>query len=151
MLDMNVTYIWLAVGVLFLLFEALGANGIGFFFAGLGALTVGTLVNLDFMAADDLVLQSIAFFTATFAWTAILWLPLKRHRKKSSSYSNIVGEIAYVGSAGLTRQHVGEVTWSGTIMKAKLADNAGVDALEAGTEVVITSISGITLTVKPKD
>ncbi|NBX04105.1 MAG: hypothetical protein EBR02_08650 [Alphaproteobacteria bacterium] len=146
----NITYIWLAVGVLFLLLEALGANGIGFFFAGLGALTVGTLINLGHVAPDAYVLQSIVFFATTALWTAVLWAPLKNHRKKSSNYNNIIGDTAYVGSGGISKKEGGEVTWSGTIMKSKLAEHAGVDALAAGTEVTITAISGATLTVKPK-
>ena len=148
--DINPTYIWLVFGIICLLMEALGVNGIGFFFAGLGALTVGTLMNLDLVAVDAYITQAIAFFLTTALWTAILWAPLKKHRSKSSSYNNIIGETAYVGSGGVSKKDGGEVTWSGTIMKAKLAEHASVDRLDAGAEVIITAISGVTLTVKPK-
>ena len=58
-------------------------------------------------------------------------------------------ETATVGAKGLTAKG-GEISWSGTIMKAKLAADAGVDTLPAGSDVEITDIEGITLIVKPK-
>ena len=70
-------------------------------------------------------------------------------KKGSAPYSNIVGDTAYAGSAGITR-HSGEATWSGTIMQARLEQGSAVDRLEAGSPATIVAVSGATLTVKPK-
>jgi membrane protein implicated in regulation of membrane protease activity len=59
----------------------------------------------------------------------------------------MIGEVAFVGSAGITKQAGGEVTWSGTIMKAKLSDDTSAERLEGGTQVTIKAINGNTLIV----
>lgn len=151
-MEISIMYIWLAVGVTFLAAEALGVTGVGLLFAGLGALTVGTLLNMETIAADAKLMQFIVFFASTAVWTIVLWKPMKKFRlnKHAPGYSNIVGETAYVGSAGLTKREGGEVTWSGTIMKAMLIQDAAVERMEAGTQVVIVEVKGATLIVKPK-
>ena len=150
-MEISITYIWLIAGVLFLLAEALGVTGVGLFFSGMGALTVCMLLSLGLLTAESQMWQFIIFFAATAAWAALLWKPMQRFRvgKQQGGYSNIVGETAYVGSSGLTRQN-GEVTWSGTIMKAELARDIATDKLEAGTAVTIVDVSGAKLIVKPK-
>lgn len=148
--ELNITYIWLLVGVVCLLIEAFGFPGTGLMFAGLGALTSGSLLYFSLLLESDTQTQFIVFFVATAAWAALLWKPIQKLRlsDKSQGYNNMIGDIAYVGSDGLTR-HKGEVTWSGTIMRARLADNAGVDHLDAGTAVEIVAVAGATLMVKP--
>lgn len=151
-MEISVTYLWLGTGVLMLAAEALGVSGVGLMFGGLGCFTVGAFLTVGLIGDGSTLSQFIIFFLSTALWAAILWKPLRRYYsgKHKGGYSNMVGETAYVGSQGLKRGHVGEATWSGTIMKATLADHASVDALEAGTPVVITEVKGITLTVKPK-
>ena len=148
---MSVMYMWLLAAVLCMAAEAMGVTGIGLLFAGLGALVVGTLIHYGNIAETDIVYQFIAFFIATAFWAAILWKPMQRFRLRGGSkgYSNIVGETAFVGSKPITRQG-GEVTWSGTIMNAQIAADAGVERIEAGSQVTIVEISGTTLVVKPK-
>lgn len=149
----NAGYVWLVVGVIFIAAEALGMPGIGFMFAGLGALVVGAAVQSGAIGTDAHVSQFILFFLATSLWVALLWKPLKRLHlaRRSNGYSNIVGETAYVGSNGLSKDGGGEVTWSGTIMKARLAARTHVDKVDAGAQVTIVEVSGSTLIVKPKE
>lgn len=150
MADIPIHYIWLASGVLCLFAEALGASGVGFLFAGLGALTSGILITLGHIPADGYAAQWVSFFIATAAWTAILWLPLKKLRSgKNASYTNMVGDTAFAGGNGITKQS-GEATWSGTIMQARLAQDSAVEKVEAGAQVTIAAVSGATLIVKPK-
>lgn len=146
----SVASVWLIAGVVFIAIEALGVPGVGFLFAGLGALTVGVAMQLGFVLPD--LSQWIVFCVAAAAWTALLWVPLKKFRigRHSHSFRNMVGDTAYVGSAGLTKGQTGEATWSGTIMKASLLNDASVDSLEAGAQVIIVDVSGNTLIVKPK-
>lgn len=148
---MTITYIWLLAGVALLIAEAVHIPGVGLMFAGLGAVTVSLLISGGQLAADDTLPQLIAFFIATAGWTALLWKPLQKFRvgRKQGGYSNIIGETALVAGEGITKQS-GEVTWSGTVMKARLAQNAGVDQLPAGASVVVKEVTGATLIVTPQ-
>ena len=145
--------IWLAAGVICMAADVFGITGAGLMFAGLGSLVVGTLIHLGLLATDAYVTQFVVFFTATAVWALLLWRPLQKLRvgKRKSEYHNIIGETAYVGSNGLTKQAGGEVTWSGTIMKAQLAKTAHIEQLDAGSQVIITDVTGATLIVKPKE
>lgn len=140
--------LWLVAGVLCLGLEALGVNGIGFLFAGLGALTIGSVVTVY----PDLsgLQQGVIFLAATALWAAFLWKPMQRFYGKSSNkgYQNMVGDTVYIGTTGLHPGMVGEATWSGTIMKAELASNA--EPMQAGAAGTIVSVTGNTLMVKPK-
>lgn len=148
---MSVIYLWLIAGVLLFAAEAMGISGIGLMFAGIGAVMAGLAVSVGLVAVDALVAQWIVFFAFSAVSAALLWKPLQRLRvgKHHGNYSNIVGETAYVGSGGVTKES-GEVTWSGTIMRAQLIPDAVVERLEPGTQVVIVDLRGITLHVKPK-
>ncbi len=150
--ELNVAYSWLLAGVFLLLVEAFGLPGTGVVFAGLGAITAGSAVYSGGLAPEDSTAQFIVFFISSALWAALLWKPMQKIRlgkKGSAPYSNIVGDTAYAGSAGITR-HSGEATWSGTIMQARLEQGSAVDRLEAGSPATIVAVSGATLTVKPK-
>lgn len=142
--------IWLLTGALFLALEAFGAPGIGFLFAGLGAILTGLLIELDIIAATDYVLHFAAFFINSSLLAFLLWNKVKRLRAPTGQrgeYSNIIGDDA-VTIGTLAPDHTGEVRWSGTLMKAKL--EAGSEPLAGGADVVITAIQGNVLTVKAK-
>lgn len=144
--------VWLAFGVALFLAELIGP-GIGLMFAGMGALTVGMLINFSIIPAEgSWLLQGVIFFSSALLWTLILWKPMQKFRlgRKKEAYSNMVGDKAVVAAKGLTKEHNGEVIWSGTIMKAKLAENSSTDELKEGTEVTIKSVSGNILTVSDK-
>lgn len=144
---------WLLAGVILMLLEAFGLPGTGLLFAGLGAVSSGGSIYLGLVANDAHTTQFVVFFVATALWTALLWKPLMKARltKHTGGYSNIIGDTAYVGSNGITKHAGGEVTWSGTIMKAQLAKHAPVDKVEAGSQVTIVEVTGATLIVKPKE
>lgn len=151
-MELSTTYIWLGIGVVMLLAEAMGISGVGLIFAGLACLTVGALVSLEVLGADATLMQVIVFLMATAAWTLVLWKPMRRfyssHNK--AGYSNMVGDTAYIGGGGLKKGETGEATWSGTIMKARLADDAAAQAVGSGIAVEIVDVKGATLIVKPK-
>ena len=71
-----------------------------------------------------------------------------RGAHKRGGYSNIVGDVAVVAAGGLEKGTGGNVTWSGTIMKAELAGHS--QRLEEGAQVVISDVRGATLVVHPK-
>lgn len=146
-------YAWLLAAVCFMALEALGVNGIGFLFSGLGAVIVGSALYCGWIENGDYVLQFIVFFVATAVWAYALWKPLQKFHagKRSSAYRNIVGDTAYVGSSGIDRKNGGEVTWSGTIMRAELVAGSASDKAEAGSQVEVVDVKGATLIVKIKE
>lgn len=147
---MDVTYIWLIAGVLLIIAEIFAA-GFGLFFAGLGAIFTGIALQWGVIGVESAVMQWTLFFLATALLAALLWKPLQKFYRPSPGYSNIIGETAMVGSGGLSKHHGGDVSWSGTTMKARLAKNVHVEKLDAGTSVVVVEISGATLIVRPKE
>jgi len=150
-MELSNLYIWLIAGVAFLIIEAIGINGFGMFFAGLGALFVGMVINFDLIAEDNLLQQLVIFGLSTTIWAISLWKPIKKwHNSKKSSYSNMIGETAIVAEGGISKQNGGSVKWSGTIMKAQIADDDEAENIAEGKKVVIKEIKGNVLTVSPK-
>ena len=149
----TISYIWLITGVLLLLTEAFGVTGVGLLFAGLGAFTVGFLLKLGAVGADNTLLQFVCFLAATALWTVALWKPMRKFysSKNKAGYSNMIGETAYVGSSGLKKGVVGEATWSGTIMRAELVADSIKDTVEGGAAVEIVEVRGVTLFVRPTE
>ena len=147
----DLAYIWLLAGIAMLLVEALGIPGVGFLFAGLGAIATGTALELGLIAHNAMTTQWLVFFASTILIAAALWKPMKKMRAGKTGYQNMVGDTAYVGSNGLDKHRGGEVTWSGTIMKAMLAKGVTTERMEAGAPVIITDVSGSTLIVKPQE
>lgn len=148
---MTPSHLWLLTGVLLIVFEAFGLSGIGLSFAGLGALTAGGLIEAGAIAEGATVTQFAVCVISAAIWALLLWNALKKFKKHGSRYSNIIGDTAYVGSSGLQKGIVGEVTWSGTIMRAELAKHSPVAVLEAGAQVTIVELIGAKLVVKPKE
>ncbi len=140
--------LWLLGGVVCLAAEAVGINGIGMLFAGLGALTTGSIVTI--YPELDILYQWIIFFAATSLWAIFLWKPLKQFRSTVSKtpFKNMIGDVAFIGVAGLQKNMVGEATWSGTIMRAELAE--GAEPIAPGSQATIVAVAGNTLIVKPR-
>ncbi len=61
-----------------------------------------------------------------------------------------VGDTAYVGSQGLCKDNIGEVTRSGVIERALLAQDCSAELLEAASEVIVVDDLGSKLIVRPK-
>lgn len=151
----NAPYLWLAAGALFLAAEAFGVPGVGFLFAGLGAIATGILIDLEAMGTGGTPGQFAWFFATSVAWTALLWKPLKKFRagggKDGGDYNNMVGGAATVTGGPLRKGKTGKVAWSGTTMQAELAADAAVDEMPEGGEAVIREVKGTKLIVAPKE
>lgn len=142
--------LWLALGVVCFIIETLVVSGVGFLFAGLAALTAGSaLTAFPEMPALQ---QWMVFFISGILWATLLWRPLQKLRGKGPKhrYHNMIGDTAYIAANGLKKDEVGEATWSGTIMKARLADDVTMEQIAGGTEVQIANVTGNTLIVRPK-
>ena len=146
-------YWWLLAGAAMIVLEFSGLTGIGLFFAGLAAFSVGVLLAADMVAADATGVQFAWFFGFTAVWAALLWKPLQRMlkgKKGAGEYRHIVGDEAKIVHHALVKGTPGEVSWSGTIMNARLADDSAEEHLAVGTLVTVVDMQGATLYVKKK-
>ena len=143
----NAPYLWLALGAALLAMEAFGVSGIGFLFAGLGAIVAALAAYLGW--AENIWSQFAWSFAATVIWAAVLWMPMKKLKAQAHSgverFDNMVGGEATVSESGLQPGKLGKVSWSGTVMNARLA--TGEAAVEAGGIVIIRQVKGTTLIV----
>ena len=146
---MSVTALWLLGGAVFIGIEMFGMPGIGFLFAGIAALLVGGAVEIGLIAPENLLLEFALFFLFTSVSALLLWKKLKKIR--GPVYSNMVGTQAEVIGGGLAGTREGQVKWSGTIMRARLAEDVIIDVLPSGTFVTISKVEGTLLHVIPKN
>lgn len=147
---LNAPYLWLALGALLLALEAFGASGIGFLFAGLGAIVAAIAAHLGW--AETVWSQTAYFFGATVAWAILLWVPMQKMKAQKHAgledFNNMVGDEAIVAEGGLKAGRTGKVRWSGTIMSAKLVEGISQE-LAPDSVVVIKEVKGTVLMVAP--
>ncbi len=147
---MNPSSIWLIAAALLIIIELVLVPGIGFLFAGLGAISVGAGLVVGWI--EGLSAQLILFFFATAFWTAILWKPLKSFiAGKGSGFDDMVGGTAVVFGQSIEKGMMGEVKWSGTIMKCQFNPVAEeLETVAPETEVIITGVSKGILIIREK-
>ena len=138
---MSPTILWLIAGAAFIGLEMFGIPGIGFLFAGIGAIIVGGGIELGLITADAFVIQFVIFFAFTCISAALLWKKLKRGSKKPN-YHNMVGTEAKVASPGLSGNQEGQVKWSGTLLRARIDPNCGILVMPEAAAVTIRSVEG---------
>jgi len=146
----NPSSIWLITGALLIILEIVLFPGIGFLFAGLGAISVSAGLIAGWI--DSLSAQFILFFLATAFWTAILWRPLQKLiAGKGSGFDDMVGSTAVVFGQSIEKGKMGEVKWSGAIMKCQFEPGAeGLAMIDPETEVIITGVSKGILIIRAK-
>lgn len=146
----NPSSIWLITGALLIILEIVLFPGIGFLFAGLGAISVSAGLITGWI--DSLSAQFILFFLATAFWTAILWKPLQKLiTGKGSGFDDMVGSTAVVFGQSIEKGKMGEVKWSGAIMKCQFEPGAeGLAMIDPETEVIITGVSKGILIIRAK-
>jgi len=148
----NPVYIWLIFGAALIIFEVSTIPGLGLLFAGLGALSTGIILQLGYV--EGLLAQSVTFLSFTAAWAAVLWKYLRKLRTGNSKnrlhLSNMVGDTAIVTNNPLKIGETGQVTWSGTIMRAEIDESFTGEEIAVDSQVIIKSVVGNVLKVSAK-
>ncbi len=135
--------IWLVIGIIFIVIEFSTIPGIGFLFLALGSLTVATLISFYPKITDY---QIAAFGIISFLWFLFLWWPLKKfvygkNKNTSQDYFDLIGNQVVVSSKYIDPGKVGQVSWSGTTMNAKLA-NSEKEQAKTGEMLYISKVKG---------
>lgn len=149
-MGISASILWLIAGAAMLALEAFGLPGIGFVFAGLGALMVGVAIEVGLVGVDNYVAQFAVFFAFTSIFAVLLWKKLKawRMNPRGETYQNMIGETAVIVLSGLQKGARGQVRWSGTVMQAELDPSEPALGLAEGTMVRIVAVKGNVLYVR---
>lgn len=134
---------WLVVGFALLAAEVLTGFTVGvFLFAGLGAVVTGGLMS--FGALPETWIAGISSTgISTGVITALLWKQLKKLQgdrpvEKDNS-SDLIGHT-FVIDSDITKIKPGSTTYSGISWKVEIDKDAGVDTIETGKSVTVSSV-----------
>lgn len=134
---------WMVVGFALLALEVLTGFTVGvFLFAGLGALLTGGL-----MSAAVLPETWIAGIASTGISTGVITALLLKQLKKlqgnkpieKDNSSDLVGH-SFVTESAITKSQPGSTNFSGISWRVEIDHDAGVDVIEAGQRVTVTSV-----------
>jgi membrane protein implicated in regulation of membrane protease activity len=143
---------WLFLGVALILMEIFAVMpGVGLLFAGLGALCTALLLYNIPEYAISLAGQVVWFLAFGAFWAAVLWKPMKKWRLPSGSsqtYNDMIGQEVTITGSDLTKERMGQVLWSGTVMNARLAPEDMQDVMPVGSLAIIAIVEGNTLIIK---
>ena len=144
-MDISAVEIWLILGIIFIIIEFSKIPGIGFLFLGLGALTTSALIS----SYPEIIDYQIATFgLISLAWFLALWWPLKKFvygknkgKNTDQDYFDLIGNQVVVFDKYIEPGTIGQVSWSGTTMNAKLEDSEKENA-QAGEILYISKVRG---------
>ena len=134
---------WLVFGFLMLSIEVVTGFTTGvFLFAGLGAVTTGLLMTFGVLP-ETWVAGISSTGISTGIITALLWNQLKKLQgnrpvEKDNS-SDLIGHT-FVLESDIAMVNPGSTFYSGITWKVEIDNEAGVDNIDAGQRVVVTSV-----------
>ena len=134
---------WLVMGFALLAAEVLTGFTVGvFLFAGMGALVSGGLMSFGVLA-ETWVAGISCTGISTGVITAVLWKPLKKLQgdrpiEKDNS-SDFIG-YTFVTENEITTTKPGKTQYSGLSWRVEIDKDAGVDVIEAGKHVSVSSV-----------
>jgi membrane protein implicated in regulation of membrane protease activity len=139
---MGIFEIWAIVAVVLIAIEVTAISGIGFLFAGFSALTVSILIKFGILETDAILIQIAVFLVATALWAGLLWKPVKKLFKRGEKLADTyAGSEAVVHDAPLIKGEIGNVRWSGTIMRAAIRSESTQDSINSGHKVWVHSMN----------
>jgi membrane protein implicated in regulation of membrane protease activity len=138
---MNDVITWSLIGMALMAFEIFGLQGIGILFTGFSAITVAFLIYLNPELNDNIGSQLLYFFFGTMGWAAILWIPFKKFIRygDDGDYSNMIDTYATTNK-DMVKDKIGDITWSGTRVRAMIADDNPDDMIPEKTTVKVVNV-----------
>ena len=134
---------WLALGFALLALEVITGFSTGIFlFAGLAGITTGLLMSSGVLPETWTAgISSLGISSGVI--TALLWKPLKklqgnRSTEKDNS-SDLIGH-EFVLDSDIAVNKPGITQYSGISWKVQIDRDAGVDTIEAGQSVTVSSV-----------
>lgn len=134
---------WLAFGFVMLAIEVITGFTTGIFlFAGLGALTTGALMSVGVLPGTWIAGVSCTGISSGII-TGLLWKPLKRLQgdkpAEKDNSSDLVGH-EFVVENDITMRKPGATHYSGISWRVEIDKDAGVEIIEAGQRVSVSSV-----------
>lgn len=143
---------WLALGFILLALEVLvfGFTTIVMFFAGLGAITSGLLMKAGVLP-PTWIAGIACFGLSTGIYGVLLWKPFQRIQANSvpqqKQSSDLIG-LEFVIEQDISTTQPGTTKYSGISWRVEIDKDAGVDSLNKGQRVVVTSLDAGIFRVK---
>lgn len=136
--------IWIALGFLLLVIEALAFGFAGILlFGSLGAIATGALLWFS-LVPDSFIAAVACFAISTSVITAVLWKPLKRLQSGAElgndRSSDLIGH-SFVLDSDVSESEPGQQKFSGIHWQVKPADKLSGQRLPSGTRVEVTAVS----------
>ena len=134
---------WLVFGFVMLTIEVVTGFTTGvFLFGGLGALTTGLLMSFGVLPETWIAGISCTGISSGII-TSLLWKPLKnlqgnRPSVKDNS-SDLIGH-EFVVDSDIALNKPGATSYSGINWKVEIDKDAGIDSIEAGQRVSVSSV-----------
>jgi len=134
---------WLVFGFAMLTIEVLTGFTTGvFLFAGFGALATGLLMSFGVLPETWIAGVACTGISSGII-TLLLWKPLKRLQgnrpiEKDNS-SDLIGH-EFIVDSDISMTHPGSVNYSGLTWKVEIDKAAGVNTIEVGQRVIVTSV-----------
>lgn len=143
---------WIIIGFALLALEVVTGFTVGvFLFSGLGALTTGLLMLATILPETWLAgIASTGICSGMVA--VILWKPLNKLQNDGvpakDNSSDLVG-YEFVLESDVSKDAHGMTQYSGISWKVEIDQGAGVENLQAGQKVAVTSVEVGRFKVKP--
>jgi inner membrane protein len=137
-------WLWMLLGLFLLILEVQTFGGFYLMFFGVGALLVGVLVAVGWVAADWL--EWLLFSVLSVAALVMFRRPVLRKLTSTSHHrvDGLVGEVA-IASEDIESGGKGKAELRGTVWTAH---NAGPAALRKDTRCRVERVDGLTLWIR---
>ena len=137
------TEFWFVFGFVMLAIEVVTGFTTGIFlFGGLGALATGLLMSFG-MIPETWIAGVSGTGISSGVIASLLWRPLKRlqndHPVGKDNSSDFVG-YEFVADSDITVTNPGTTHYSGIPWKVEIDKDAGVDSIQAGQRVAVSSV-----------
>ena len=144
---------WWAFGFVLLVLEVTTGFTTGILmFAGLGAVATGIMMSIGVLPQTWVAGISCAGISSGVI-TALLWRPLKNlqgrdHVEPKDNSSDLIGR-EFVVTSEITKTKPGSTMYSGITWRVEIDPDTGIDTLNAGQKVAVTSVEVGLFRVKP--